>query len=387
MGKRIMITGLGFAIPETLVTTEEVCSWIGVPEKVQYFEQSFLMHERPLWWKNGKPKKVEWPGTTLGISAGRDALAMAGIKPDAVTHLILISCTPDVNHFQADVYRIMRHLGLLRASCSHINLGCGGIAPALYQASVLLGTGAAANVLIVATNSTSPFMARRKQYVATKEWFSLAMFNDSAGALLLSAIDDECVGLPRELRKTVLHKPVYDGVKRAPDEPDTFAHLFIADDDEERSGSLLAAMVMESGVEPLMHVHGGGANAPTSPDVLYRLHGGPVAERYGPVMLATIDILARETPSYQPTTARLTAVHQANGQVVKQLRNALAIGEEPHRLPVRTWQLGNSVSASTIEVALDALKNHRLCDGDIVAFVTIGAGMSSGGAIFRWGSA
>ena len=143
MGNRIMITGLGFAHPETFVTTAEVCAYFGVSEKAEDFEQRFFMHQRPLWWDSGKPRSVEWPGTTLAVEAGRQALAMAGVRPEDVTNVFHISCTPDRLHFQADAYRIVEQCGLYQASCLQFDLGCGGIAPALLTASQLLGTGAA----------------------------------------------------------------------------------------------------------------------------------------------------------------------------------------------------------------------------------------------------
>lgn len=388
MGNRIFVSGLGFAHPETFVTTEEVCAHIGVPDKAEDFVRRFRMHERPLWWDptTHAPRQVDWPGTTLAIDAGRQALAMAGVHPEDVTHIFYISCTPDRNHFQADVFRIMEQLGLVKASCLQFDLGCGGIAPALLLASQLLAAGAARHVLITTGNSTSPFMVRREQYRETKEWFSLAMFNDSGGAMLLSAIPDDRVGTPVALRKTGPHAPHWLGVQNPPGR-DFFVHSFIADDTAGANGSLLAALSMETGIEPLMHVHGGGANDPVSPDVLYRLHGQSVGTWYGPVMLETIERFNWLLPNiFHPTRAALVAVHQANGNVVEQLRNALRLGGDDTRLPIRTWHLGNSVSASTIEVLLDAVKNKRLKDGDIVAIATIGAGMSTGGAIFRWGS-
>lgn len=395
MGKRIVVAGLGFEIPETLVTTAEVCAYIGVPEWTERFEEMFLMHERPLWWQDGAPKRIEWPGATLAIAAGRQALQRAGILPEEVGLHCHISCTTDRTRFQAEAYRVQVQLGIHRASLLNFDLGCGGIAPAIYHASVLLSAGAVRNVLITTANSTSPYMTFRDDYRSTKEWFSLAMFNDSAGAVVLSAVDDNRVGAAINLRKTIPYNPRSEGIDQdLRSKLPQFAHLFLADDESSPNGSLLLALCAESGAEPLLDVLEGGANRPEG-NPLYRLRADAVKKVYGPCMLENVDIATREAPKsssdgvpkYHPARARLTAVHQANGNVVRQLRDALALGKEPHRMPIRTMQLGNSVSASTIEVLLDAQQNRRLRDGDIVALMTIGAGMSTGGAIFRWGSA
>lgn len=404
MGKRVVLSGLGFEIPETLVTTEEVCTYIGVPDWSTRFEQMFLMHERPLWWEHGAPKQVEWPGATLAIAAGRQALQRAGVSSDDVTHHFHISCTTDRTRFQAEAYRVMAQLGLSRASLINFDLGCGGIAPAIYHSAVLLSVGAARNVLITAANSTSPYMVFREEYKSENEWFPLAMFNDSAGAIVLSAVDDGRVGPAVDLRKTIPYNPRSEGIDAdLKSKLPQFAHLFLADDGSSPNGSLLLALCAESGSEPLLDVLEGGANQPKG-NPLYRLRAEAVKKVYGPCMLENLDIATKEIPKmsvatstavgtgmqeipkYHPARARLTAVHQANGNVVRQLRDALALGNEPHRVPIRTMHLGNSVSASTIEVLMDAQQNHRLRDGDIIAVMTIGAGMSTGGAIFRWGS-
>jgi 3-oxoacyl-[acyl-carrier-protein] synthase-3 len=77
--------------------------------------------------------------------------------------------------------------------------------------------------------------------------------------------------------------------------------------------------------------------------------------------------------------------HQANRRIVEHTLKRLGIPEEKAVLNID--RVGNT-SAASIPIALvDAAADRRLADGGLVLMTGVGAGLTWGSALLRWGGA
>ena len=98
-----------------------------------------------------------------------------------------------------------------------------------------------------------------------------------------------------------------------------------------------------------------------------------------------VDSAQRAMATAQVTAADISLVipHQANTRIIDAALDRLEI---PYERAVKTLDRYGNTSAASIPLAMaDALADGRIHDGDLVLLVGFGAGMTSAGAVLRWG--
>ena len=152
---------------------------------------------RPWFFRPGENGDPDGPSTgarlevfepaanTLAEAAARDAIAVAGVRPSAITHLITVSCTgfaaPGVDH------AIITRLGL-ESTVQRTNvgfMGCHAAINALRVAGAIAQAEPSAVVLVCCVELCSLHF----QYAARREGQAVAnaLFADGAGAVVMSA--------------------------------------------------------------------------------------------------------------------------------------------------------------------------------------------------------
>lgn len=120
----------------------------------------------------------------LFAAAARDALAAAGVSPDAVTHVVTVSCTgvfapgPD--------YRLVRDLGLSSSvERDHLGfVGCAAAVPALRMAARITRSDPTAVVLVAAAELCSLHITSSDD---PEQIVAASIFADGAAAAVVSA--------------------------------------------------------------------------------------------------------------------------------------------------------------------------------------------------------
>lgn len=74
--------------------------------------------------------------------------------------------------------------------------------------------------------------------------------------------------------------------------------------------------------------------------------------------------------------------HQANMRIIDAMSKRLNI--PPQKIFINLQKYGNASAASTIIALDEAVKSHKIKDGDIVVLVAFGGGLTWGATVIKW---
>ena len=166
----VSLAGLGSAFPARVVRNAEVAERIGVTP--EWIEARTGIRER----------RIAAPGETLADlaeTAGRDALAQAGMSPAELDLVLVATFTAD-QVVPAAAPLVAHALGAYRAGVMDVNSACTGFLSALSMALSAIESRRAANVLVIGADLCSRHTDRDDKRTA-------ALFGDGAGAAVLTA--------------------------------------------------------------------------------------------------------------------------------------------------------------------------------------------------------
>ena len=286
-------------------------------------------------------KVVQEDGWDYALRAAREAIENAGIRAHDIDHLCLATCTPRKTRFWRDTLTLHSALGLKpTAVIDEIPGGCGALAKVFQTVEAHARGNPNWVALIIGANDTSSHLiANLDQYRRVPgALLSLDVFSDGAGALVLG--------------------------------PGRARH------------SLVRTYCAVNGERSLVTYEGGGTANPTNADTIdthvFIMDGRDVVAQFQPIMGQVISNLCYA--SGLPLDAVLRwYIHQANLRLVQGLAKEHKIPME--RLPCNVDSFGNTVSASTLLLLNQDLKNGDLPSGPVI-FAVMGAGTMYGGAVF-----
>ncbi len=359
----VYVVGAGSYLPDHRVSNEEILNYLrparpdGRLLEPEWVVQHLAIHERRLDYEFGGRRKLSRPDGglydgDLALRAARSALEDAGIGAGDIDLLVHVTSTPDTISCQDHFRYLMNELGLRRdVDLVHHNLGCAGLAPAFRTAASSLVCGVPATALVVASNCPSGYFGPEVHDYYYKHpsgmgWLAPLMFADGAGAVVLRSSPRDHDARPRGLLSV-----------RYETNPDVSLVTYPA-------GGCLH--------------HTSAANLS---DNVFLMDGVKVAEVFAPLMRRNFEMLAEDWPTtVKPATGEDFAVdavarwylHQANGVVVREAAELLGIPLE--RVPIGVDHYGNTSAASTLILLDEDRRAGRVHDGDLVAFLWIGAG-------------
>lgn len=170
----IMIAGIGYAVPETIITNEDLAKIIDTND--EWITTRTGIKERHIC-------SGEETATDLGIRAAKKAMAKAKMTGEEIQLVIAATSVPDFA-YPATACQVQRAIGAKEtAAAFDITAACSGLVFAMNVAKAFIASGTYENVLIVATDATSKFV----------DWTdrgSCILFGDGAGAMVLKKSPD-----------------------------------------------------------------------------------------------------------------------------------------------------------------------------------------------------
>jgi 3-oxoacyl-[acyl-carrier-protein] synthase-3 len=328
------VRGSGTALPERVVTNEELAGQLGVePEWI--YKASGIRARR---WADANRTTG-----SLAAEALRAALADASLEAAEVDYLLFGTMTPD-RFIPGSAYSVQNALGLGEIPCIDIRATCCNTLYGLQFAKALVTSGAARNVALCMAEVQSPWL-RLTPDAATVSM----LFGDGASALVVSG---ERARGSLEVVDVVLASNgafVDDlGVRRPGTE---FGVTAAAGDEEERA------------------------------DYFPRMNGQAVILQASRRMAAACrSVLERN--GLEVRQVRWVVPHQANANLLAQVARALGFKSDDGVVSV-IEQLGNTSSAS-MGIALDTLRRSgSVSEGDNLLLPAFGAGFTWGAALCR----
>ena len=170
----IKIAGLGFQVPETVITNEDLTKILDTSD--EWIKTRTGIEKRHVL--SGNESAVE-----MGIGAAKKALEKAQIDVEKIDYIIA-AASLGTHIYPSTACEIQRAIGAVNAACFDITAACSGLIYSMGVARGLIKSGMAKNVLLVATDAVS-------RCVDWNDRSSCVLFGDGAGSMMLTVSDDE----------------------------------------------------------------------------------------------------------------------------------------------------------------------------------------------------
>jgi len=321
------IAGLGHYLPERVVTNAELEKLVATSD--QWIRDRTGISERRV----AAPHETS---SSLALKASEIALADARINPEDIDLIIVATTTPD-GMFPATASLVQDGLGAANAGAYDVNAACMGFLSALSAATQYIATGAYKRVLVVGAEVLS-------RILNWQDRGTCVLFGDGAGAVLLEAA--EFGGA----LSFVLHS---DGSKKLA----LYAEGPCGPRDADGNG-------------PPPHLCMINMDGPAMFKLAVQLMSAAVREATAKAGIAIDDI-------------DLLVPHQANMRIIQGVAKSLEMPMEKSLVTVHKY--GNTSSASVPIALCEAADAGILKEGQRIALVAVGGGLSWGAMVLEWG--
>lgn len=319
------ITGIGSHLPERVLTNDDLSRMVDTND--EWIVSRTGIRER----------RLAGPGestSTMAASAGARAIADAGLTPVDIDFLVVGTGSPD--HIMPSTAALTQDLLGLQCGAVDVMAACTSFITALHHGVSLIEAGRAQRVLVIGADALT-------RHIDFTDRRTCILFGDGAGAVVLEASD-----VPGVL-----------GIDLGAD----------------GSGA------------PVLSIPAGGSAAPCTPerveagDHYLKMAGGEVF-KFAVRIIPETTSRALDMSGLSVDDVTWLVPHQANQRILDAV--APRLGIDPARVFSNLDMLGNT-SAASIPLALhDLYTGDHLHQGDVLALVGFGAGLTWGAAVVRW---
>jgi 3-oxoacyl-[acyl-carrier-protein] synthase-3 len=321
------IIGTGRGVPEKILTNADLEKIVNTSD--EWITTRTGIKERRIAGENEAL-------TDFATIAAKNALEMAGVKPEELDLIILGTVTMD-QPIPASACFIQHNLGAKNAAAFDFQAGCTGFIYGLSIADQYIKSGAAKKILLIGGEMLT-------KVTDWQDRTTCVLFGDGCGAVIISAEKGE-----RGILSTSIHA---DGSMA------DFIALFA-----------------------------GGSRMPASHKTVdERLHyvkmKGNETFKVAVRRIESACKEALEMAEIPAESVRWFIPHQANTRII----NAVAerLGWPNERLYINIDRYGNT-SAGSIPIGLDeVVRDGKVKEDDILLFSAFGAGLTWGSSVVRW---
>lgn len=326
MNPRASIAGLGFCVPDRVLTNREL-------EKMVDTSDEWIRSRTGISERRIAEKGV---GTSeLAAKAAIGALKEARVKPEDVDLIIAATTTADMP-LPSCACLIQQKIGAKKAAAFDLGAACAGFVYALATAEQFIRGGVYRNVLVIGADVISP-------YIDWTDRSTCILFGDGAGAALL--------------------KPTHDG------------------------GILSSVLGSDGQYADLLKITCGGSKQPATRATVeenghtLKMSGSEVFKLAVRGMSdAVIEALARAKVKQEEVACFIP--HQANQRIIDAVAERLSLPKE--KVFVNLQKYGNTSAASCVIALCEAVQQGRIKKGDKVALATFGSGLVWGAMVMEW---
>ncbi|MFI5302293.1 MAG: 3-oxoacyl-ACP synthase III family protein [Polyangiales bacterium] len=338
------ISGTGFFVPPRVVTNDALAKEYGIDTTHEWIVQRTGIEERRYAEEGIGP-------SDLAVIAARDALERAQIQAKDLDLIVFATLSPEHSFPGAGVY-LQQKLGLCDGPDAKfvpaldVRNQCSGFLYGLATATSMVKSGACKHVLVVGAevHSAALDFSTRGRTVAS-------LFGDGAGAVVVSATDDD-----RGVRAWKLGA---DG----------------------RHADVLAQRIWDTRKRPFIPVNADGVGQ-VEPEMLWAQMEGKLVFRNAIERMAGVLMEVCVASNVTGQDIDLFVFHQANLRINQYLQNMLSI---PDDKVVHNIQRYGNTTAATIPILLaEAERSGKLRRGMKIALCGFGSGFTWGAAIIDW---
>ena len=328
------ITGLGYYVPEKIVTNEDLTQWMETSD--QWIQERTGIKERR-YFEYGKDTNY-----SMAAAASRIALERAGLTADDIDVIVYATITPDY-FFPGSAFLMQRELGMDGKPVIDIREQCSGFVYALSIADQFLRSGMYKSALVVGSEIQSSWIDK-----STAGRNTAIIFGDGAGAAVLQATENP----EHRILSTHLHA---DG---------SFAEdLYVKEPGSSRPGRTATKEMIDEG----------GFNVHMNGNAVFK----HAIVRFGEVINEALD-----ANGFNPSDIHLLIPHQANIRISDYVRNQMGLSESQ---VINNLQRFGNTTAASIPIALsEAWEDGKVQEGDLICLAAFGSGFTWASALIRW---
>lgn len=330
------ITGLGYYVPDNVVTNEDLSKIIDTSDEwIQ--ERTGIKERRHI-------VRGEDTTTTMGVKAARIAIERSGVARADIDFVVFATLSPDF-YFPGPGVLVQRDLGLRTVGALDVRNQCSGFIYALSVADQYIKTGMYKNILVIGSEvqSTGLDMTNRGRGVSV-------IFGDGAGAAVLSREED----LSKGILSTHLHaegEHAEELIVKAPGMGGRWVTDILADHDES--------------------------------DESYFPHmNGQFVFKNAVVRFAEVINEGLEANNLQTSDIDMLIPHQANLRISQFIQKKFNLTDDQVFNNIQKY--GNTTAASIPIALTEAWEQGKIKEGDTVVLAAFGSGFTWGSAIIKW---
>ncbi len=333
---RSKIKGLGFYVPENVVTNDDLSKLMDTND-TWITERTGIKERR-------HAIKGEDTTTSMGVKASLKAIEAAQISKDDIDFVIFATLSPDY-YFPGCGVLVQKELGLKTVGALDIRNQCSGFIYALSVADQYIKTGMYNNILVIGAETQSPAldMTTRGRGVAV-------IFGDGAGAAIVSRSDNEQVGI-------------------------LSTHLHSQGEYAEELAMITPGVGTKWVTELLKE------NDPD--DVSYYPYmNGQFVFKNAVVRFAEVIEEGLKANGLSREDIDVLIPHQANLRISQFVQHQFKLTD--NQVFNNIMKYGNTTAASVPIALTEAVQQGRIKNGDLVVLAAFGSGFTWGSVIIRW---
>jgi 3-oxoacyl-[acyl-carrier-protein] synthase III len=339
------ISGTGFYVPPRRVTNDDLRTEYGIDTTHEWINKRTGIEER---------RYADAGVTTsdLGLHAAEAAIKRAGIAKTDLDMIIFATLSPDHAFPGSGVY-LQQKLGLCEGSNAKfvpaldVRNQCSGFLYSLGTATSMVKSGACKHVLVVGAeiHSAAIDLTTRGRNVSS-------LFGDGAGAVVVSATDDETRGIRS-------WKLGADG----------------------RFANALCQKIWDMSKRPFIP-HNAEGWGQVDPDIMWAHMEGKLVFKNAVERMMTVLMEVCIGAGCTGQDIDLFFFHQANLRINQFIQGQLGIPDE--KIVSNIQRYGNTTAATIPILLAEAEESGKLKRGMKVAMIAFGSGFTWGGAIADW---
>ena len=330
------ITGLGFYVPDNIVTNDDLSKKIDTTDEwIQ--ERTGIQRRRHII-------RGEDTTTTMGVKAAEIAIQRSGLAKEDIDFVVFATLSPDY-YFPGPGVLVQRDLGLRTVGALDVRNQCSGFVYAISVADQYIKTGMYKNILVIGSevHSTGLDMTTRGRGVSV-------IFGDGAGAAVLSREED----LTKGILSTHLHSEgqhAEELIVKAPGMGQRWVTDIIADNDP-------------------------------NDESYYPYMNGQFVFKNAVVRFAEVINEGLQANNLEVSDIDMLIPHQANLRISQFIQQKFKLTDD--QVYNNIMDYGNTTAASIPIALTEAWEKGKIKEGDTVVLAAFGSGFTWGSVIIKW---
>ena len=333
---RSRIKGLGFYVPENVVTNDDLSKLMDTSDE--------WIQERTGIQQRRHALKGSDTTTSMGVKASLKAIEATKINKEEIDFIVFATLSPDF-FFPGCGVLVQKELGLPTVGALDIRNQCSGFIYALSVADQYIKTGMYKNILVIGAETQSPALD-----MTTRGRNMAVLFGDGAGAAIVSRSDDP----ERGILSTHLHS-------------------------QGEYAEQLAMITPGVGTKWVTELL-----AENDPDDVsyYPNMNGQFVFKNAVVRFAEVIEEGLKSNGLSHKDINMLIPHQANLRISQFVQHQFKLTDE--QIFNNIMKYGNTTAASIPIALTEAVQQGKIKDGDLVVLAAFGSGFTWASTIIRW---